>query len=180
MTARQIPARHWRSYGDAPLPTGREALDQPFSAFPSWFMRITCDRCGKAERGAPDRATARDSCRGTAAAARLRPTAATLLVNGADRSGIRLSDDEHRWSKGAEAKADKGERRTGFSRLPVEFCAQAGANQGGAVMAASLLRANSLSPPYSPRIGRPSNRCPWAGTATGGPLYPARRVATHR
>ena len=21
--------------------------DEPFSAFPSWFMRITCDRCGK-------------------------------------------------------------------------------------------------------------------------------------
>jgi hypothetical protein len=47
MTARPIPTRHWRSYGDAPLPTGREALDQPFRAFPSWFMRITCDRCGK-------------------------------------------------------------------------------------------------------------------------------------
>jgi hypothetical protein len=41
------PARHWRSYGDEPLPTGREALDEPLAAFPSWFMRITCDRCGK-------------------------------------------------------------------------------------------------------------------------------------
>ena len=47
MTARPIPKRHWRSYGDEPLPSGREALDEPFSAFPSWFMRITCDRCGK-------------------------------------------------------------------------------------------------------------------------------------
>jgi hypothetical protein len=48
MTPRSpVPARHWRSYGDAPLPTGREALDQPFAAFPAWFMRITCDRCGK-------------------------------------------------------------------------------------------------------------------------------------
>jgi hypothetical protein len=47
MTTRPIPRRHWRSYGDAPLPSGREALDQPLSAFPSWFMRITCDRCGK-------------------------------------------------------------------------------------------------------------------------------------
>ena len=36
MTARPIPKRHWRSYGDEPL-----------AAFPSWFMRITCDRCGK-------------------------------------------------------------------------------------------------------------------------------------
>ena len=29
------------------LPIGSEALNEPFSAFPSWFMRITCDRCGK-------------------------------------------------------------------------------------------------------------------------------------
>jgi hypothetical protein len=41
------PKRHWRSYGDDPLPTGREALDEPLAAFPSCFMRITCDRCGK-------------------------------------------------------------------------------------------------------------------------------------
>jgi hypothetical protein len=47
MTARPVPRRYWRSYGDDPLPTGREALDEPFSAFPSWYMRITCDRCGK-------------------------------------------------------------------------------------------------------------------------------------
>ena len=47
MTARPVPERHWRSYGDDPLPTGQEALGEPFSAFPSWFMRITCDRCGK-------------------------------------------------------------------------------------------------------------------------------------
>ena len=40
------PQRHWRSYGTEPLLTGREALDEPFRAFPS-FMRITCDRCGK-------------------------------------------------------------------------------------------------------------------------------------
>jgi hypothetical protein len=26
---------------------GREALDGPFRAFPSWFLRITCDRCGQ-------------------------------------------------------------------------------------------------------------------------------------
>ncbi len=47
MTARPIPTRHWRSYGTEPLPTGQEALDEPLRAFPSWFMRITCDRCGK-------------------------------------------------------------------------------------------------------------------------------------
>jgi hypothetical protein len=29
------------------LPTNAEALDEPFSALPSWFLRIKCDRCGK-------------------------------------------------------------------------------------------------------------------------------------
>jgi hypothetical protein len=26
---------------------GAEAMDEPFAAFPSWLMRVTCDRCGK-------------------------------------------------------------------------------------------------------------------------------------
>ena len=43
------PVRHWRTYGDYPLPTGAEALDEPFNAFPSWFLRIECDRCGKVQ-----------------------------------------------------------------------------------------------------------------------------------
>jgi hypothetical protein len=43
-----VPAHHWRSYGTDPLPSGAAALDEPFSAFPPWFLRITCDRCGKA------------------------------------------------------------------------------------------------------------------------------------
>ena len=43
-----VPSRHWRSYGTGtPLPTPQEALQQPLAAFPSWFLRITCDRCGK-------------------------------------------------------------------------------------------------------------------------------------
>jgi hypothetical protein len=41
------PRRHWRSYTDEPLPTPLEALNEPFRAFPSWFLRIECDRCGK-------------------------------------------------------------------------------------------------------------------------------------
>jgi hypothetical protein len=44
---RSPPSRHWQSYGNAPLPSPAEALDQQFAAFPSWFLRITCDRCGK-------------------------------------------------------------------------------------------------------------------------------------
>jgi hypothetical protein len=47
MPARKPPERYWRSYGSDPLPTGAEALDEPFAAFPSWLMRVTCDRCGK-------------------------------------------------------------------------------------------------------------------------------------
>jgi hypothetical protein len=47
MTGRRIPQRHWRSYDNEPLPTGSEALGEPFSAFSSWYLRITCDRCGK-------------------------------------------------------------------------------------------------------------------------------------
>jgi hypothetical protein len=39
--------RHWRSYGDDPLPTGAEALDEPLNAFPSLFLRIVCERCGE-------------------------------------------------------------------------------------------------------------------------------------
>jgi hypothetical protein len=32
----------WQSYGD-----DKEALVEPLRAFSSWFLRITCDRCGK-------------------------------------------------------------------------------------------------------------------------------------
>ena len=49
MTTRRAPRRHWFSYGTDPLPAGTEALDEPFSAFPSWFLRIECDRCGKVQ-----------------------------------------------------------------------------------------------------------------------------------
>jgi hypothetical protein len=47
MPARKPPERYWRSYGSDPLPAGAEAMDEPFAAFPSWLIRITCDRCGK-------------------------------------------------------------------------------------------------------------------------------------
>ena len=39
------PARHWRSYGTDPLTA--EALDEPLRAFPSWFLKISCERYGK-------------------------------------------------------------------------------------------------------------------------------------
>ena len=47
MTTMTPPKRHWRSYTNDPLPTGQEALGEPLGAFPSWFLRIECDRCGK-------------------------------------------------------------------------------------------------------------------------------------
>ena len=50
MTNRRVPVRHWRCYGDQTLPSGQEALDEPFRAFPSWFLRIVCDRCSKGAR----------------------------------------------------------------------------------------------------------------------------------
>jgi hypothetical protein len=46
-TATPVPKRHLRSYGNNSLPTGEQALDEPQRAFPSWFLRIVCDRCGK-------------------------------------------------------------------------------------------------------------------------------------
>jgi hypothetical protein len=49
MTTRTPPRRHWRSDGAEPLPSGAEAMAEPFSAFPSWFLRIECDRCGKVQ-----------------------------------------------------------------------------------------------------------------------------------
>jgi hypothetical protein len=40
-------------YGPAaaadPQPAAAEAMDEPLSAFPSWFLRIECDRCGKVQ-----------------------------------------------------------------------------------------------------------------------------------
>jgi hypothetical protein len=43
----ESPWRRWRSYGTEPLPTPAEALDMPLRAFPSWLLKVTCDRCGK-------------------------------------------------------------------------------------------------------------------------------------
>ena len=45
--SRAPPRRYWRSYGNDPLPTGDEALDEPFAAFPAWFVRVTCERWGQ-------------------------------------------------------------------------------------------------------------------------------------
>jgi hypothetical protein len=48
-----LPSASWTALAELrhprpdPLPSPAEALDRPFSAFPSWFLRVTCDRCGK-------------------------------------------------------------------------------------------------------------------------------------
>ena len=41
------PGLVWPPYGDYPLPTVEEALQASLRAFPSWFLHIVCDRCGK-------------------------------------------------------------------------------------------------------------------------------------
>jgi len=41
------PLAHLRE--QLPLPTGADALEGPFAAFPSWFLCIECDRCGKVQ-----------------------------------------------------------------------------------------------------------------------------------
>jgi hypothetical protein len=55
-----VPRCHWRSYGDHPLPSGAEALDEPLRAFPSWFLRIVCERCGKVRMVIANRIAASD------------------------------------------------------------------------------------------------------------------------
>jgi hypothetical protein len=45
--AERPPGFVWRSYGDDPLPAPEDALQMSLKAFPSWFLRIECDRCGK-------------------------------------------------------------------------------------------------------------------------------------
>jgi hypothetical protein len=60
MPARKPPERYWRSYGTDPLPTGAEAMDEPFAAFPSWLLCVTCDRCGKDRMFAETHFTRRD------------------------------------------------------------------------------------------------------------------------
>jgi hypothetical protein len=47
LTTNSVPRRHWRSYGTDPLPSPQQALGEPFAAFPSWFLRIECERCYK-------------------------------------------------------------------------------------------------------------------------------------
>jgi hypothetical protein len=49
MTASNVPRRHGRSYDNDPLPSPQEALNEPFAAFPSWFLRIECERCHKVQ-----------------------------------------------------------------------------------------------------------------------------------
>jgi hypothetical protein len=43
---RAPPRRRWRGENDDPLPTGEEALNEPLRAFPSWILRVVCERCG--------------------------------------------------------------------------------------------------------------------------------------
>ena len=55
-----VPKRHWRTSGNDPLPTPAEALAEPFAAFPRWFLRIACDRCGQQRMFSETRSAQRD------------------------------------------------------------------------------------------------------------------------
>ena len=57
MTARLVQRRHWRGDGTEPLPSGAEALGEPFTVFPAWFLRIECGCIQPA--GAADRVAIR-------------------------------------------------------------------------------------------------------------------------
>jgi hypothetical protein len=47
ITADSAPRHHWHRDGNDPLPSLHRALVQSLRAFPSWFLRIECARCGK-------------------------------------------------------------------------------------------------------------------------------------
>ena len=63
MTARRpVPKRHWRSYGDDQLPTGAEALDEPFARSPRGSCAspaTAAARTGWSTRRTPRSATCR-------------------------------------------------------------------------------------------------------------------------
>src|SRR6476659_6503312 len=104
MTAKIPPTRHWRSYGNETLPTGAEARDEPFAAFPSWFLHIECDRCGKVQMVNEAHARWRprtlrdilarmrhDGCGGLAAKAEL-----LTGIEGASSRPVRVEQQHHR------------------------------------------------------------------------------------
>jgi hypothetical protein len=55
-----VGSQSWPIWMVGSLPTGMEALEEPFWAFPSWFMRITCDRCGQQRMFSETHAAQRD------------------------------------------------------------------------------------------------------------------------
>jgi len=49
LTTRRAPGDPGSATAPTHYRTSTEALDEPFSAFPPWFLRIECDRCGKVQ-----------------------------------------------------------------------------------------------------------------------------------
>jgi hypothetical protein len=41
------PGPVWPPYTIGPLPSSAEALERSLRAFPSWFLKVSCERCGK-------------------------------------------------------------------------------------------------------------------------------------
>ena len=131
--------------GTEPLPTGAEALDEPFRAFPSWFMRVTCDRCGAHATGRPadprphrqdtPRQLRRSAGNGGAA---LRHRGRRIQLAGAAHHGNRgLNSLAH---MGAEQRRKEPATNGGDGELPVVNVSHTfGIQNGGSLCAERLL-----------------------------------------
>ena len=87
-----------------PAAVRREALDEPLRAFPSWFLRIICDRCGK------ERMIIRDArgARRHADPRHHRPHAARRLRRQGGEGG---AAHRHRGRQQPAGAADRADRR---------------------------------------------------------------------
>ena len=116
------PAGPAAGTGAATAPTrcrpAAEALDEPFRAFPSWFMRITCDRCGKdrmvneahMRRGATCRSATSSSACATTAAADGREGGAAHRHRGRQQpAGAADRADRGLWSRTDQVEAPDGD-----------------------------------------------------------------------
>ena len=155
-TGGPLSSRRYRPLAGVPPPI-------PAAVAPSGYLTTAAPRPARSQRSRSDR------CR-------------TASNETAARSAAR------RRAQTPRAPADRRPPGGGTScRTPTRgrsrraaWCAHwpaAGTSQRGTVTGAGLLPANSRSRPCSPGIGCPSYRRHWAGTATGGPLQPARRGA---
>ena len=107
-----------RGYGNDPLPTGEQALDEPLRAFPSWFLRIVCDRCGK-ERMVNEAHCSRARCRSATSS----PDASRRLRRSRGEGGAAHRHRGRQQPAGARDRAAGLTRPARFSLAPRGQCA---------------------------------------------------------